>query len=151
MGEIDKLAADLSMPTMKFVYNQLRLKLFLAKKDLEGAVTFASSLVEASPGQDVVPILIASDFAGFPDLKGPALDYATKLARDGYAKGGMNAKSFTATLARLEMIQGHLDKAVELQTQAIRDVPEQAPDATRAQLAADLESYKAGKLPPPRG
>jgi hypothetical protein len=45
------------------------------------------------------------------------------------------------------MIQGHQDKAVELQTQAIRDISEQTPDAIRTRMRADLESYQAGKLP----
>jgi len=148
MAQIDKLATGLQPPTMKLVYNQLRLKLFLAKNDLEGAVTFASALVEANPREDIVPILITSDLANCPDLKGPALDFATKLAREGNAKGGPNAGSYVVPLARLEMIQGHQDKAVELQTQAIRDISKQAADTTRVHLLADLESYKAGKLPP---
>lgn len=149
MDEIDKLAADLQMPTMKVVYNQLRMKWFLAKKDLDGAVGFANGLLAANPNEVILPIVIASDLANFPEIKGPALDLAAKLARDGYAKGGMNGKAFTVTLARLEMIQGHQDKAILLQAQAIREIPDQAPDATRLRLQADLESYQAGKLPPP--
>lgn len=47
------------------------------------------------------------------------------------------------------MIQGHRDRAVELQTQAIREIPDQASDATRLRTQADLESYQAGKLPLP--
>lgn len=151
MAEIDKLAADLQMPTMKVVYQQLRLKLFLAKKDLDGAVGFANGLLAANPGENILPIVIAGDFANFPEIKGKGLELATKLARDGYAKGGVNGKAYAVTLARLEMIQGHRDRAVELQTQAIREIPDQAPDATRLRMQADLEAYKAGKLPPPRG
>jgi hypothetical protein len=151
MGEIDKLAADLQMPTMKVVYNQLRMKWFLAKKDLGGAVGFANGLLAANTHENILPIIIASDLANYPEIKGTALELATTLARDGSAKGGVNGKAFTVTLARLEMIQGHQDNAIELQTQAIREIPDQAPDATRARLAADLESYKAGKLPAPRG
>jgi hypothetical protein len=124
------------------------LKWFLAKKDLEGAVTFASGLMDANPREDIVPILIVNDLADCPDLKGAALDFATKLARDGYAKKGQNFNSFAAPLARLEMIQGHQDQAVELQTQAIRNISDQTPDAICTRLRADLESYQAGKLPP---
>ena len=45
------------------------------------------------------------------------------------------------------MIQGHQDKAVELQTQAIRDLSGQTSDTVRARLRTELESYQAGKLP----
>ena len=148
MAEIDKLAADLQVPAMKLVYRQLRLKLFVAKKDLDGALAFSRGLLEAHPGEDILPVLIASDMADFAGIKGPALDFTAKLAGDGYAKGGPTSKAFTATLARLEMIQGHQDKAVELQTRAIQDLSEQAAASTRARLQADLESYQAGKLPP---
>jgi len=92
---------------------------------------------------------MASALANFPEIKGKGLELATKLARDGFAKGGVNGKAYAATLARLEMIQGHRDLAVELQTQAIREIPDQAPDATRLRMQADLESYQAGKLPIP--
>ncbi|MEI7907997.1 MAG: TlpA disulfide reductase family protein [Verrucomicrobiota bacterium] len=147
LAEIDKLAANVQPLTLRLVYNELRLKWFLAKKDMEGAVTFASGLVAANPGEDIVPILIVNDLADCPGVDGAALDFATKLARDGRAKGGMNAKSFIVPLARLEMIQGHQDKAVELQTQAIRDISEQPSEAIRARLRTELECYQAGKLP----
>jgi hypothetical protein len=46
------------------------------------------------------------------------------------------------------MIQGHQDNAVELQTQASRNLSDQTPDAIRTRLRTELESYQAGKLPP---
>jgi hypothetical protein len=126
----------------------LRLRLLLARKDVDGAVQFAKGASEANPHDPFVSISIATQLAGIPDVKGPALDLAAKIAEEGYATGGATGNLFTVILARVKMLQGDKEKAVELQTKAINSLPDSLPEASRQRYQTTLEAYKAGKLPP---
>jgi hypothetical protein len=77
--------------------------------------------------------------------KRPAI--TLKIAEDGYAAGGSTGSLFTVLLARVKMLQGDKEKAIELQTKAIASLPDTLPEASRQRYQTTLEAYKAGKLP----
>jgi tetratricopeptide (TPR) repeat protein len=134
-------------PTAKGRSSLLRMRLLLAKKDMDGAVKLANSALEANPHDFITQFNVANELANVPDVKGPALDLAAKVAQEGYESGGPNSKLFIMTLARVKMLQGDKEKAVELQTKALNELPDKTPDATRQRYQAILDAYKAGKLP----
>ncbi len=126
----------------------MRMRLLLARKDLDGAVKIGTAALESSPRDISVQLTIAAEFANLPELKGPALDLAEKAAQTGYASGGQIGNIFLSLLARVKMIQGDQAKAVEYQTKMLAELSDKTPEATRRQYQAVLEAYQAGKLPP---
>jgi thiol-disulfide isomerase/thioredoxin len=147
LAKIDKLTRDLS-PNMRARYGIQRLRLFLARKDVDGAVKFAKGVIDSNPHDPLIEISIATQLANLPDVHGPALALAAKIAEDGYAAGGSTGSLFTVILARVKMLQGDKDQAIALQTKAISSLPDTLPEASRQRYQTTLEAYQAGKLPP---
>lgn len=145
-----KAAETIQSSTTRLVNTLQRMRLFIARKDMDGAVKFANGVIESNPHEIVAKIIVARNLADVPDLKGPALDLAAKIAQAGYEGSGEAAKGFTALPATVKMIQGDKQKAVELQTKAIDELSDETPTATKQRYKATLDAYKAGKLQPSR-
>ena len=145
-AKMEKLAQDLPASAHARL-SLLRLQLLLAREDMDGAVKFARETVEANPSDPPIRLSIASRLASIPDVKGPALELAAKLAEEGYSAGGDRGDVFAMVLARIKMLQGDKDKAVELQAKALNSLPASAPESLRKRYQATLDGYKEGKLP----
>ena len=89
---------------------------------------------------------IARFLAESAGVNGAGLALAAKLAEARYAKGGQNTMWFDTTLARIKFIQGDKEKAIQVQTEALKNA-ENAKPVIKHRLQGDLDSYKAGKLP----
>ena len=147
LAKIDKATENFEPATIRLMYQLSRLDLFIARQDFDGAVKFSNDVMASNPHELIVQLTIADKLAHVPNVKGPALALAAKLAQDGYAQGGPTGHSFTLTLARVKMLQGDNEMAVELQTKAISESPADTDKTIRQRLQTDLETYRKAKSP----
>lgn len=122
------------------------------QKDLEamgllGAVYVAEGKTDKAEGlagkekPDVVLNSIAwAVVTASPDAK-PDLDAAVKLATKAVELNGRQDGQSLDTLARAYFLKGDVDKAIELETEAVG----KAPEAEKGQLQATLEEYRKAK------
>jgi thiol-disulfide isomerase/thioredoxin len=145
VNKIEELGANLPQGERTRLAFQ-RLRLLTAKSDFDAAATYAETKLKVNTADVRMRANVARVLAEAPGVKGKALALAASLAEAGYAKGGQDATWFETTLARVKFIQGEKDKAIELQTKALKEA-ENAKPLIKERLKADLESYQAGKLP----
>lgn len=121
-------------------YMPAKLMILIEKKDFDAANKTAKELTEGETGKDQRMLLtVANMLLGVPDTKEIDLELAMSAAEKANEMGGDLAVFGKMLMAKAHAAKGDFAKAIELQTAALADAPEQA----KAQLQGDLDEYKA--------
>lgn len=119
----------------------IRFQILLLKKDYDNAYKAAARAGEVFNDNAQALNEIAWMIADTPDLEKRDLDLAEKLANRAVELTRNQNASIIDTLARVCFAKGQIDRAIELQTDAVV----KADQADKAELQARLDQYKAAK------
>lgn len=121
-------------------YRPARLMILIQKKDYEAANKAARGLTEGEGAKDQrVLLTVANLLLSAPDTKKIDVDFALSSAEKANEMGGELAVPAKMMMAKAHAAKGDFAKAVELQTAAMADAPEQA----KPQLQGELDAYQA--------
>ena len=149
LADLDKLFTTAD-PAQKMQLTTLKLTALLKAEKYDDAATVLTDITES---KDVTPVMLnqlgwgvyeaAEDQAEFPEeLIAAAIAAAEKAVAEEPMSG-----MILDTLAHLVYLQGNLDRALELQTQAVEN-SEEAPADSRKEMSSflrELKEEKAGK------
>jgi hypothetical protein len=130
-------------PAMAPELDSMKFSTLLNKGDAAGATAQARAMAGSC---EVASILndVAWELVTAAEFKERDLDLAEKIAAKANALAKESDPETLATLARIAFMKGSKDKAAALQQQAIAKATEAE---AKQDLQADLDDYKAGKLP----
>jgi len=139
LAKIDKILPE----SQKVGLATIRVKVLLEKGDLKGASQLAEQTSDAHKDDVRLQATLAWIITTQGNTNATDLNLAQKLAsRANDISEGKNP-SVLDVLARVNFLQGHKDKAIELQTAAVQKADGELKD----QLQQNLNSYKEGRLP----
>jgi tetratricopeptide (TPR) repeat protein len=143
MGVLDELSA--LSPDMAAQYRTAKLGLLIRKGDYESANSLAKSLTadkgDADPSMHAT---IASTLLSAPDPTKVDTALALKLATSAYANNGNQGWQYEMLLARAYAADKQFAKAVELQSKALQQAPEQVKEREEKTLAEYKEKAATG-------
>lgn len=122
------------LPVAKF-------QILMRAKQYDRAYAGGDALLEAIKDEPIALNQLAWTIATAPGLEKRDLKLARKLAERAVEVTGRKDGSILDTLARVLFDSGEIDKAIEVQTEALT----KAPDAEKAEMQQSLEKYKAAK------
>lgn len=120
-----------------------RFMVLVGKKEIDAAAKLADKASQAQKPNPMFLNGMAWELATSDDIKGEPLNIAAKVAEKANSMTEGKEAAILDTLARINFLQGHKDKAVQLEEQAIGQAKGELKDA----LQKSLDSYKEGKLP----
>ncbi|WP_428940565.1 redoxin family protein [Fontivita pretiosa] len=134
-------AFETQNPEMAGELAGIRFQLLLEKKDYDAAYKAAATAGQAFNDNPQALNEISWMIVDTPGLEKRDLDLAEKLASRAVELTERDDAAILDTLARVYFEKGRIDKAVELQTEAVS----KAPQEQKGQLEATLEKYRKAK------
>lgn len=152
LAVLEEMVADKEVSDEeKFMAEYFRFRLLTAeKRDGAKACPIAKKLSELRKDDADFLNDLAWTILDAPELKDRDLDVALAIAKQAAEVSKHENAAILDTLARAYFEKGDLDKAVEVQTQAVAlsEKDDQLPEEVKSQVKETLEKYKAEKAKP---
>ena len=135
----------------KFMAGYFQFRILAAeKRDGAKACLIAKKLSETKKDNPELLNELAWTILDTPELKNRDLNVALAIAKQAAEVSKFESAAILDTLARAHFEKGDLDKAIEVQTQAVEKCQndDQLPEETKLQVKETLEKYKAEKAKP---
>ncbi len=121
----------------------------LSAKDFKKASELGNKVLSGPAGKNAEALNVIAwtwvDPANGLDKKDVDLDLATKAAERANEITKGKESQVLDTLARVHFVKGDAAKAIDLQEQAIKHLPKEAPEGLRDQITKALDEYKKAK------
>jgi thiol-disulfide isomerase/thioredoxin len=137
--ELEKALPEENRLSIQFT----RFNILLKKQDYAAAGKFAVTLSDAHKDKPLLQNAIAQTLVTDKENAKPDLDLATRIIDAGVQGSGSTNATILDTAARVYLMKGNKEKAVEFAQKAV-DV---ADDDEKDEFKAKLEQFKKGELP----